>query len=418
MAPLRVRNTYRPSCRFLPLLNAVLYNVNAIFHSISLVGRLMDDSNDDYDGFLDAADKLAETVFWTIAEWRVTSPRKKICWSYPGRSPWFHETVVQYLDDLEWIKNFRMTRQTLFEISETLRPFLMRKDTVMCSAVPVEERVAIGVYFLASRSCYHTIALVFQKGTSTIASIVVEVCLAIKHTMLRKEVRISDFSKMTATTLKLGFPHCLGAIDGTHIAITASKLQGQAYYNRKSFHSVLLQAACDGDGVFFSMLAGHSGVNHDAHVFRSSKLFRRMEDRTLIPGKPMFTCDGVSIPPLILGDGAYPLCKWLMKPYPVPRNDTEKHYNKVFNQTRNIVERAFGRLKTRFRRLSVRMEARIENMNSIIASAVVMHNIYERKKHTIPEDDSTISINDEQQLREKMMTIMCGLILKEWRQKK
>ncbi|KAJ7341967.1 hypothetical protein JRQ81_008043 [Phrynocephalus forsythii] len=315
----------------------------------------MDDSDDDYDGFLGAADKLAETVFWSIAEWRVTSPRQKICWSYPGRSPWFHETVLQYWDDLEWIKNFHMSRQTLFEISETLHPFLMRKDTVMYSAVPVEERVAIWVYFLASCSCYCTIALVFQKGTSTVASIVVEVCLAIEHTMLRKEVRISDLSK----------------------------------------------AVCDGDGVFFSMLAGHSGVNHDAHVFRSSKLFWRMEDGTLIPGNPMLTYAGVSIPPLILGDGAYPLCKWLMKPYAVPRNDIEKHYNQVFNRTRNIVERAFGRLKARFRRLSVRMEACIENVNSIIASAVVIHNICERKKHAIAEDDSNISVIDDQQLHER-----------------
>ncbi|KAJ7332274.1 hypothetical protein JRQ81_014454 [Phrynocephalus forsythii] len=367
----------------------------------------MDDTDDDYDRFFRAAGKVADTVFWAIAEWRLKSPREKICWSYPGRSPWFHDTVLQYWDDLEWIKNFRMTRQTLFEISETLRPFLMRKDTVMRSAVPVEERVAIGIYFLASRSCHRTIALVFQKGTSTVASIIVEVCLAIEHTMLREEVRISDFSKMTATTSKLGFPHCLGAIDGTHITITAPKLQGQAYYNRKSFHSVLLQAACDGDGVFFSMLAGHSGVNHDAHVFRSSKLFRRMEDGTLIPGNPMFNYAGVSIPPLILGDGAYPLCKWLMKPYAVPRNDIEKHYNKVFNRTRNIVERAFGRLKARFRRLSVRMEARIENVNSIIASAVVMHNICERKKHSIPDDDTNLSINEEQQGRNSIDA--CGV---------
>ncbi|KAJ7331747.1 hypothetical protein JRQ81_013927, partial [Phrynocephalus forsythii] len=59
-----------------------------------------------------------------------------------------------------------------------------------------EERVAIKVYFLASRSCYRTIALVFQKGTLTVASIVVEVCLAMEHTLLKKEVRVSDFTKI------------------------------------------------------------------------------------------------------------------------------------------------------------------------------------------------------------------------------
>ncbi|KAJ7332486.1 hypothetical protein JRQ81_014666 [Phrynocephalus forsythii] len=183
-----------------------------------------------------------------------------------------------------------MTRRTLFEIADLLRPYFMQKDTVMQSAIPVEERVAIGVYFLASRSCYRTIALVFQKGTSTIASVVVEVCLAIEHTLLKEEVHVSDINKY----------------------------------------------------------------------------------------------GGVSIPPLILGDGVYPLCKWLMKPYAVPRNEREIHYNKIFNRSRNVVERAFGWLKARFRRLSVRMEAHIQNVNSIIASAVILHNICEKKKHMIP----------------------------------
>ncbi|KAJ7319978.1 hypothetical protein JRQ81_019489, partial [Phrynocephalus forsythii] len=70
------------------------------------------------------------------------------------------------------------------------------------------------------------------------------------------------------------------------------------------------------------------------HVFRSSQLFRKTEECTLIPENAVFHYAGVYIPPLILGDGAYPLCKWLIKPYAVPRNDRGKHYNKVFNRTR------------------------------------------------------------------------------------
>ncbi|KAJ7316353.1 hypothetical protein JRQ81_002515 [Phrynocephalus forsythii] len=112
-----------------------------------------------------------------------------------------------------------------------------------------------------------------------------------------------------------------------------------------------------------------------------------MDEGTLIPGSPLFTYAGVSIPPIILGDGAYPLCKWLRKPFAVPRNDRERHYNKIFNRSRCVVERAFGRLKARFRRLSVRIEAHIENINSIIASAVILHNICEREKHDIPDEE-------------------------------
>lgn len=38
-----------------------------------------------------------------------------------------------------------------------------------------------------------------------------------------------------------GFPGVIGAIDGTHIKITAPKDHGESYVNRKGYHSVQLQ---------------------------------------------------------------------------------------------------------------------------------------------------------------------------------
>ncbi|KAJ7345177.1 hypothetical protein JRQ81_001127 [Phrynocephalus forsythii] len=212
-----------------------------------------------------------------------------------------------------------MTRRTLFGVADKLRPYLMRRDTVMRSAVPVEERVAIGGVLLGQ-------PFLLQNHRSGIPE--------------RKF-------------------HCCKCCD----------------------------RGVPSDGTRPSQGRGHSGVNHDAHVFRSSTLYSKMEEGTLIPGRPLFTYAGVSIPPIILGDGAYPLCKWLMKPFAVPRNDRERHYNKIFNRSRCVVERAFGRLKAIFRRLSVRIEAHIENINSIIAAAVILHNICEREKHDIPDEE-------------------------------
>ncbi|KAJ7338577.1 hypothetical protein JRQ81_012479 [Phrynocephalus forsythii] len=341
MAPQHVRRWWKSLRGKEAVLASVLENVNIILNCISVLQLLMvgEDTDEDTSELIASVNTAAHAVFWAVAEWRVTLPRQKLWWCYPGRSRWFHDSVLQFWDDRQWIENFRMTRQTLFEVADSLRPFLMRRDTVMYSAIPVEERVAIGVYFLASRSCYRTIANVFQKGTSMIVSVIIEVCLAIEHTLLRKEVCVVDFNKF------------------------------------------FFRLPATGTDFFPPMLTGHSGVNHDAHVFRSSLLYKKMEAGSLIPGNPMFQYGGVSIPPLLLGDGAYPLCNWLMKPYAVPRNDMERHYNKVFNRTRNTVERAFGRLKARFHRLSVRMEAHKQNVNSIIGSAVILHNICEKKKH-------------------------------------
>ena len=44
---------------------------------------------------------------------------------------------------------------------------------------------------------------------------------------------------------KWGFPQCTGAIDGSHIPIIAPAENALDYYNRKGFHSVILQAVVD-----------------------------------------------------------------------------------------------------------------------------------------------------------------------------
>lgn len=42
---------------------------------------------------------------------------------------------------------------------------------------------------------------------------------------------------------KYKFPKVIGAVDGTHIKITAPKLHPEAYINRKGYHSIQLQVS-------------------------------------------------------------------------------------------------------------------------------------------------------------------------------
>ncbi|XP_069098448.1 putative nuclease HARBI1 [Pleurodeles waltl] len=49
------------------------------------------------------------------------------------------------------------------------------------------------------------------------------------------------------------------------------------------------------------------------------------------------------------GDTAYALRPWILTPYLTPSNETERRYNNAHRRTRNIIERTFGLLKSRFR---------------------------------------------------------------------
>jgi len=83
---------------------------------------------------------------------------------------------------------------------------------------------------------------------------------------------------------------------------------------------------------------------------------------------------GARVPPLILGDLAFALSKWLMKPYTDRGSLTwdESSFNIKHSTTRLVVENAFGRLKGRFRSISKRLDLN-ENSCNVIATCCVLH---------------------------------------------
>ncbi|XP_015263418.1 PREDICTED: putative nuclease HARBI1 [Gekko japonicus] len=309
-----------------------------------------------------------------------TVPRR---WWVKDRSEdWWDNTVMATWIDEDWLKNFRMSRATFFELAGTLRHRLERQNTRIRPSIPVEKRLAITLWYLANQEYFRNLRHQFGVGLSTAFIIMKEGCRAILEELFKKKVCLpNEVGSIMDGFARMGFPNCIGALDGSHIPVAPPAQRAHIYKNRKGGHSILLQGAVDHRGRFIDAEIGKSGRNHDSSVFRSSKLCRAMDGGVFVPGNPTITVNGVTIPPLMLADGGYPIRGWLMTPFRSPTAHMEKVFNKRHAKARVVVERAFGRLKSRWSCLTKRLRVKEEDFTPITAACVVLHNICEEKGH-------------------------------------
>ena len=208
--------------------------------------------------------------------------------------------------------------------------------------------------------------------------------------MLEKYIRFPTGEDLTNVIngfeSKWGFPQCVGAIDGSHIPIAAPKLNHTDYYNRKGWYSMILQGVVDHDYLFRDICVGWPGSVHDARVFASSSIVKRIKEGLLSAGQSISYL-GCQIPAFLIGDSAYPLQTWLMKPFANTGILTreQQHFNYRLSRARMVVENAFGRLKARWRRLQKRNDMSIEHIPCIISACCILHNVCEIHEETFNE---------------------------------
>ena len=249
-----------------------------------------------------------------------------------------------------------MSRQTYLHLCEQLRPEIQHMDTNYRQAVPVKKRVAITLWYLATPGEYRTIAHLFGIARSTVCVIVKEVCKAILKVLLRQYISFPSGDELNDIVEGFenswGVPQCVGAIDGSHIPILGPKEQHTDYYNRKGWYSIILQGVVDHRYRFIDINVGWPGSVHDARVLANSSLYHKAVTGTLLPASTRRIA-GEDVPLFLLGDSAYPLLTWLMKPFPHNSHlsGQQKSYNYRISRARVVAEIAYGRLKGRWRRL-------------------------------------------------------------------
>lgn len=143
---------------------------------------------------------------------------------------------------------------------------------------------------------------------------------------------------------------------------------------------MVLQAVCDATGRFLDVSVGNYGGCHDATTFSASAFGQRMSNGSLdIP--PDSPIDGQSVPYFVLADRAYPLSKHVMRPYANVQTDAEKsHFNRRHAQARLVIERAFGRLASRFRCYAAPFTLNIRETSNVVLATCALQNFIQSSR--------------------------------------
>ena len=205
------------------------------------------------------------------------------------------------------------------------------------------------------------------------------------------------------------FPCCWTAIDGCHIPMKCPPGGLQAckeYHNFKNFYSIVLMAMVDSHYRFVWGSCGFPGNSHDAVIFRSTDLWSRIQEGFIpVIGK---TVGDVTVPPLIVGDSAFPLRTWLMKPYTnAVLTPQQRNFNYRLSRARMVTEGAYGQLKGRWRVLLRKSESNQDNVRITTLACMVLHNICIAQGDAISKKlDLSLDVNGQKRDREQIRKLL------------
>ena len=276
----------------------------------------------------------------------------------------------------------RMEPAMFHEMLDRLTPRLTKLDTNFRKPLEPGLKLAVTLRFLATGNSYHSLGYSFRVPHNTISMFLGDVCESIIAEYGDEVVqRPTTHDEWRAVTDKFSarwnFPNTIGAIDGKHIAMKAPKDSGTVYHNYKGFFSIILLALVDADYKFLWVDVGANGSTSDCAVFNQSDLKAALQSDTLgLPPPKALPGDDTDISHFVIGDDAFPLRKWMMKPF-ASRNltDEERIFNYRLSRARRVVENAFGILANRFRCLLSTLQQKPETVKSIVLATVCLHNL-------------------------------------------
>jgi hypothetical protein len=310
-------------------------------------------------------------------------------------------------EDAHFVAHFRMRKAHFFHLASLLEPVLQGGSSNFKEAIGVPVKLAVGLAKLTNEAItYRAIHLMFGLARSTACKVVHQVVYAINDVMRTEflpRLNQNTAGPVKAAFQRKGFPNCMGAIDGTHFKILKPNVPASDDYfcQRKNSHTIQMQAVCDHRMFFWDVVIGRPGSMHDARVLKLSNLYQNANTAILGCGPEAQLATGVSIAPYVLGDGGYANLPWLISPIPTPRAAPLAHnllrWNTHHSSARMVIERAFGRLKGRFRCLQGTLHYDLPFLPEVVMACVLLHNFLIVKNDDLDVEEAGANLGPDVQ---------------------
>ena len=274
-----------------------------------------------------------------------------------------------------------MTPQRFEHLFSLVGPHLQRTTPKMREPNSTAERLVLTLRFLASGDSQQSLCFLFRISRAAICIILSETCENLWKVLSSSYVcapsTVLEWKKISKEFFDMwDMPHCIGAIDGKHIAIECPANSGSLYYNYKGFFSLVLLAICDAKYTFTFFDIGSYGINNDCGILAKSLIGKKLDDIKMnLPSAEDLA--GFSRNPLnyfLVGDEIFPLKAWLLRPCSGNLTDSQKLLNYRLSRSRHAIENTFGILASRWRIFQRTIKAKVENAQSYSLAAIGLHN--------------------------------------------
>ncbi|XP_037940622.1 protein ALP1-like [Teleopsis dalmanni] len=253
----------------------------------------------------------------------------------------FVSNELRLLDTYAYNNFYKMSSDTFKLLLQLVEKDLQKLDTNARNAISSAEQLSVTLRFFATGESYKSLEYQTRLSHSYLVYCIPNVCRTIwinlKNSYLKFPTTIQQWKSIAKDfEQKWQFPLCLGALDDV----------------------------------------GANGRTNDSAVLKNSSLQRILDTAEAHFPPDEIIGNNRLLPYVVVGDGAFALHRHLIKPFSHRINIVKRqNFNKRLSRARQVVERSFGILSSRFRvfQKSINMK-NVKNIETITLACCVLHN--------------------------------------------